>query len=95
MSEDIPCSCRKDVTLFQKGQIIGLHQAKKTTKEIVETTKTGLRTVQRIFKNLKDYKWSSSSRKKCGQKKSLMTAIGIVSWNQMVKKINGGTYGYV
>ena len=50
MSEDISCGRGKDVTLFQKGQIIGLHQAKKTTKEIDETTKIGLRTVQRIIK---------------------------------------------
>ena len=45
MSEDISCGPEKDVTLFQKGEIIGLHQAKKTTEQIDETTKTGLRTV--------------------------------------------------
>ncbi|KAF7648268.1 hypothetical protein LDENG_00159640 [Lucifuga dentata] len=54
MSEDISCGRGKDVTLFQKGQIIGLHQAKKTTKEIAETTKIGLRTVQCIIKTWKD-----------------------------------------
>ncbi len=44
----------KDVHLFQKGQIIGMHQAKKTFKEIAEATKIDLRTVQRIIKNWKD-----------------------------------------
>ncbi len=34
-----------DVNLFQKGQIIGMHQAKKTSEEIAETTQIGLRTV--------------------------------------------------
>lgn len=64
--------CRgKDVNLFQKGQIIGLHQAKKTTKEIAETTKIGLRTVQHIIKTWKDSGEPSSSRKKCGRKKIL------------------------
>lgn len=50
MSEDISCGRGKDVNQFLKGQIIVkllLHQAKKT-KEIAETTKIGLRTVQRI-----------------------------------------------
>uniref|UniRef100_A0A8C9RQZ3 Transposase Tc1-like domain-containing protein n=1 Tax=Scleropages formosus TaxID=113540 RepID=A0A8C9RQZ3_SCLFO len=67
MSEDISCSRGKDVTLFQKGQIIGLHQAKKTTKEIAETTKT----FQSIIKTWKDSGEPSSSRKKCGLKKIL------------------------
>ncbi|MEQ2220888.1 hypothetical protein ILYODFUR_010208 [Ilyodon furcidens] len=31
-----------------------MHQAEKTSKEIAETTKIGLRTVQRIIKNWKD-----------------------------------------
>ena len=31
-----------------------MHQAEKTSKEIAETTKSGLRTVQRIIKNWKD-----------------------------------------
>ena len=44
----------KDVNLFEKGQIIGMHQAEKTPKEIAETTKIGLRTVQSITKNCKD-----------------------------------------
>ena len=69
MSEDISCGRGKDVTLFQKGQIIGLHQAKK--KEIDEATKTGLRTVQHIIKTWKDSGEPSSSRKKCGRKKIL------------------------
>lgn len=56
-----PCH-GKDVNLFQKAQIIGLHQAKKT-----ETTKIGLRTVQRIIKTWKDSGEPSSSRKKCGR----------------------------
>ncbi len=70
MSEDTSCGYGKDVNLFQKGQIIGMHQAKKkTSKEIAET---GLRTVQRIIKNWKDSGEPSSSRKKCGRKKILI-----------------------
>ena len=45
MSEDTSCGHGKDFNLFQKGQIIGMHQAKKTSKDIAETTKIGLRTV--------------------------------------------------
>ena len=33
MLKDVSCSHGKDVTVFQKGLIIGLHQAKKTAKE--------------------------------------------------------------
>ncbi|MEQ2226417.1 hypothetical protein ILYODFUR_027275 [Ilyodon furcidens] len=40
--------------------VIDMHQAQKTSKEIAETTKTGLRTVQRIIKNWKDSGDSSS-----------------------------------
>ena len=50
MSEDISCGPGKVVTLFQKGQIIVLHQEKKTTKDVDETAKIGLRTVQHIKK---------------------------------------------
>ncbi len=71
MPEDTSCGRGKYVNLFQKGQIIGMHQAKKTSKEIAETTKIGLRTVQRIIKNGKDSGEPSSSRKKCGRKKNL------------------------
>ena len=48
MLEDISCGRGKDVILFQKGQIIAPHQAKKS-KETAETAKIGLRTVQRII----------------------------------------------
>ena len=41
----------------------------KTSKEIAENTKIGLRTVQRISKNWKDSGEPSSSREKCGRKK--------------------------
>ena len=34
--------CGKDVTLLQKGQIISLHQAKKTTTGNAGTTKIGI-----------------------------------------------------
>ena len=57
--------------LFQKGQIIGMHQTKKISKELAETTKIGLRTVQRIMKNWKDSGEQSSSRKKCDCKNIL------------------------
>ncbi|MED6288853.1 hypothetical protein CHARACLAT_030526 [Characodon lateralis] len=71
MSKDTSCGREKNVGLFQKGQIIGMHQAEKTSKEIAETTKIGLRTVQNIIKNWKDSRDPSSSRKKCGRKKIL------------------------
>ena len=58
--------------MFEKGQIIGMHQAEKTCKEIAETTKIGLRTVHCIIKNWKDSGEPSSSRKKCGRKKILI-----------------------
>lgn len=34
----------QDVSWFAKDRIIGMHQAKKTSKKIAETTKIGLRT---------------------------------------------------
>lgn len=37
------CGRGKDANLFHKGQIIGTHQAKKTSKEFPETMKTGLK----------------------------------------------------
>ncbi|MEQ2182978.1 hypothetical protein GOODEAATRI_027854 [Goodea atripinnis] len=42
MSKGTSCGRGKDVSLFKKGQIIGMHQAVKTSKKIAETTKTGL-----------------------------------------------------
>ncbi len=97
MSEDTSCGCGKDVNLFQKGQIIGMHQAKKTSKEIAETTKIGLRTVQYIIKTGRivgnHHLWG---RNVVGQKSS-MIIIGNhlnVWWNQIVKK-NNRTHGYV
>ena len=77
------------VALFQKGQIIVLHQAKKTTKEINETIKSGLRSVQHIIKSWKDSGEPSSSRKKYGwKKKSWMMVVGDhlnVRWNLIIK----------
>ena len=70
--EDTSCGPGKDVNLFQRGQIIGRHQAKKISKEIAGTTKIGLRTVECIIKNWKDSGEQSSSRKKCGRKKFWM-----------------------
>lgn len=49
-SGNVSCGCGWDVILFQKGKIIVLLQAKKSTKEIIETIKIGLRIVQRIIK---------------------------------------------
>ncbi|KAG2469515.1 TGFA factor, partial [Polypterus senegalus] len=71
MSKDTSRGRGKDVSLFEKGQIIGMHHAEKTSKEISETTTIELRTVQRIIKNWKDSGDPSSSRMKCGQKKIL------------------------
>lgn len=70
MLEDISYGRGKNVTLFRNGQIIGLHQAKKRTKDIPETTKIGFRTVQFIIKTWKDSGELSSWRKKCGWEKS-------------------------
>lgn len=39
MFEDMSHGHGKDITVFQKGQIIGLNQAKKTTKDSGETNK--------------------------------------------------------
>ena len=78
MLKDTSRGCGKDVSLFEKGQIhffsliIGMHQAKKTSKEIAETTKIGLRTAQSITKNWKDRGEPSSLRKKYGWKKILI-----------------------
>ena len=66
MSKDTSYGHGKDVSLFEKGQIIGMHQAEITSKEIAETTKIGLRTVQCFIKNWKDSGEPLSSRKKCG-----------------------------
>ena len=58
--------------LFERGQVIGMHQAEKTSKETAETTKIRLRAVQRIMKNWKDSGEPLSSKKKCGRKKILI-----------------------
>lgn len=57
--------------LSEKVRIIGTHQAEITSKEIAETTKFGLGTVQGVIK--KSYKNNtegpSPSRMKCGRRK--------------------------
>ena len=53
MWKDTSCGRGKDVSLFKKGQTIGMQQAEKTSKEIAESTKIGWITVQRISKNWK------------------------------------------
>lgn len=45
MSKDTSCGIEKDVGVFEKGQIIGIHKAEKTSKEITKTTKIRLTTV--------------------------------------------------
>ena len=69
MSEDTSWDRGKDVNQFQNSQIIGMHQAQKTSKQTAETTKIGLKTVQRILKNWKDSGEPSSLRKKWIRKK--------------------------
>ncbi|GBM75392.1 hypothetical protein AVEN_225469-1 [Araneus ventricosus] len=59
----------KDVSDFKKGQIIGLRQSKKTTKEVSEITGNVLRSDQRIIKTLKGSGEPSTSRNKYGRKK--------------------------
>ena len=72
MSNDTSHGHGKDVSLFERGQITAILQAEKTSKEIAETTKNGLRTVQCIIKNWKDSGEPSSLRKKCGWKNILI-----------------------
>ena len=45
MSKDTSRCPWKDVSLFERGQIIGMHQVEKTSEEIAEMTKIALRTV--------------------------------------------------
>jgi len=54
---DTTCGHRKDVTLFQKGQMIGLREANETT-EIVKTTTIGLKTAQRIIRTQTGECWN-------------------------------------
>ena len=87
MSKDTSSGRGKDVSLFEKGQVIGMHQAEKTSKEIAENTKIGLRAVQRIIKNWKDREEPSSSRRKCGRKKILIDCDHLnVWWKQILEK---------
>ncbi|GBN18124.1 hypothetical protein AVEN_142892-1 [Araneus ventricosus] len=76
MGEVVKRCCGKDVSDFKKGQIMGLHHSKKTTKEIAEITRIGLRSDQFIIKTSKDGDELSTSRNKCGRKKLLS------SWDQ-------------
>ena len=62
----------KDVSLFERGQIIGMHQR---SKEIAGTTIIELRTVQHMIKNWKDNGEPSSSRKECGQNNGALECI--------------------
>ena len=83
---------RGKCSLFEKGQIFGMHQTEETSKEIAETTEIGLRSVQRILKNWKDSGEPSSSRKNCGRKKSRLIVIGNhlnIWWNQIIEKQQG------
>ena len=72
MSKDTSRGRGIDVSLFEKCQIIGMHQAEITSKDIAGTTKIGLKTVQRIIKNCKDSGVPPCSRKTCGRKKILI-----------------------
>ena len=47
--------------MFEKHQIIGMYQAEKTSKEIAETTKIGLRMVQHIVSVVGKKSWSWSA----------------------------------
>jgi len=97
MSEDTSCGHGKVVNLFQKCQIIGMHQSKKTSKEIAETTNIGLKNVQHFIKNWNDSGEPSSSRKKCGRNK-ILNDRDRRSLNCLVKSIrekNSRSHGYV
>lgn len=75
ISVDVSCGHARDVTLFKKGQIIGLYQGKNKTKEMLKLLKV-------------DNHEPSSSRKKCDREKSWMIVIGDhwnLWWNQIVK----------
>ena len=83
MSEDTSCGPGKDVKQFQKVQIIGMNQAKKTDwKQIAETTEIGSRPVQRIFKN-----WNLRGRNLIGKKWWIIVTGDHLNiwWNQIVK----------
>lgn len=55
MLKDISRCSERDINrLCQNGRVTGKNQAKKTWRELVETMKVGLRTVQRIIKNWTD-----------------------------------------
>lgn len=63
MSDNVSSGHGAGGSVFHKGQIIGLHQAKKTTKEIEEITGTVLRNVQCIINTWKDSNGPSTSNK--------------------------------
>ena len=71
MSVDVTRRRGKDVTEFQKGQIIGLHQGKMSSKEISEITGKGVRCVQRIIKAWNDGELATTSRERCGRHRIL------------------------
>ena len=72
------------VILFQKGQIIALYQANKTTKETAETTKIGL-TVQCIMKTWKASSQPLCSRRKCVWMQILKVCYQLCSWIKPLK----------
>lgn len=74
--------------LFEKKSNHLQRQAVKTSKEVAETTSTGLRTVQTIIKNWKDGREPSYLEKKYVFKKSWLITIGdfLNIWQQILKK---------
>lgn len=91
----------KDVTVFQKGSIIGLHQAKKSLEEIAGIPGAGLKTVQRTVKTWNESGEPSPLRKKCSRKTSkILNDRDRRCFKRLVKshrkkKKNSITHGYV
>lgn len=57
----------KDLSLFDKGRIIGFHQSGKSTRDISTVTGINVRTIQRAIACWKQDGAPSSSRAKCGR----------------------------
>ena len=64
-------TCGKDLSLFDKGRIIGLHGAGKTTRKINEETVVGCRMTQQTIAYWKQYGKPSSSCSNCSRGKIL------------------------
>ena len=83
----------KDLSLFDKGRIIGLHGTGKTTRETNEETGVGCRTIQRTMAYWKQYGEPQDHRfDKCLGSKELegkMTALERDAWQSFRNVVHG------